>query len=274
MNLHQSQLATWSPVTLADAKQHSRIDIDDDDALITAQLAAAVVRGEQVTNRQFAPATWTLKLDAFPGTDTIELPKPPLLSVSSIQYVDTDGATQTFSGSDYSIDRTSEPGRVVLGFGNSWPSARAQPDAITITYVAGYGSVVTAVNATNVFTITAGGRTYADNMQVRLFSVGGDVPTGLTADTAYFIRDVSGSTFKLALTAGGTAISISSDGTGTIYIDEVPEIIKAAIKLEAAQLYENRESYLADVQGATPVINPTSDDIYRQQHVHTTAWGY
>ena len=274
MNLHQSQLATWSPVTLTDAKQHCRIDIEDDDALINGQLAAAVVRGEQATNRQFAPATWVLKLDAFPGTDTFELPKPPLLSVSSIQYVDTDGATQTFSSSDYSVDRTSEPGRVVLGFGNSWPSARAQPDAITITYLAGYGSVVTAVNATNVFTITAGGRTYADNMQVRLFSVGGDVPAGLTADTAYFIRDASGSTFKLALTAGGTAISISSDGTGTIYIDEVPEIIKAAIKLETAQLYENRESYLADVQGATPVTNPTSENIYRQLHIHTTEWGY
>ena len=274
MNLHQSQLATWSPVSLDDAKQHCRIDIDDDDALITSQLAAMVLQGEQVTNRQFAPAPWVLKLDTFPGTDTIELPKPPLLSISSIQYVDTDGATQTFSSGDYSADRTSEPGRVVLGFGNSWPSARSQPDAVTITYIAGYGSVVTAVNATNVFTVASGGRSYADNMQVRLFSVGGSVPTGLTADTAYYIRDTSGSTFKLALTAGGTAISISTDGTGTVYIDEVLPLIKAAIKLDTAQLYENRESYLSDVQGATPVTNPTADDIYRQLHVHTTAWGY
>ena len=67
-----------------------------------------------------------------------------------------------------------------------------------------------------------------------------------------------------------TAISISSDGTGTIYIDEVPEIIKAAIKLDAGQLYEHRES----THDGWVMDNPTSDNIYRQQHIHTTEWGY
>lgn len=36
----------------------------------------------------------------------------------------------------------------------------------------------------------------------------GTLPGGLDPDTVYYMRDVSGSTFKVALTPGGTAIDI------------------------------------------------------------------
>lgn len=84
-------------------------------------------------------ATYTLKLDRFPFDDYIDLPKPPLVSVTSVSYVDLTGATQTFSASRYEVDTDGEPGRIYLKYGESWPSTRTQRNAVTIVFVAGYG---------------------------------------------------------------------------------------------------------------------------------------
>jgi uncharacterized phiE125 gp8 family phage protein len=70
----------------------------------------------------------------------MRIPKPPLQSVSSIKYKDDDGTETTWSASGYIVDTDSEPGRVVLAYGESWPSVTLYPAApIQVTYVAGYG---------------------------------------------------------------------------------------------------------------------------------------
>lgn len=66
--------------------------------------------------------------------------RPPLLTITSIAYVDTNGDSQTFSSDDYSADLDSIPGRAVLNYGESWPSTRTQPQAVTVTFTAGYGT--------------------------------------------------------------------------------------------------------------------------------------
>ena len=43
----------------------------------------------------------------------------------------------------------------------------------------------------------------------------GTLPTGLSADTPYYVRDVTATTLKLAATNGGTALDITGAGTGT-----------------------------------------------------------
>ncbi len=44
----------------------------------------------------------------------------------------------------------------------------------------------------------------------------GSVPTGLTAGTMYYLRDVTSTSYKLSATRGGAAIDLTSAGTGTI----------------------------------------------------------
>lgn len=131
------------PVTLAEAKAHLRVDVVDDDATITGLIAAAREQGELVARRAFVTQTWELSLTCWPARSYIELPRPPLVSVTSISYVDSAGVTQTMSPGDYVVDAASEPGRVWLGYNKSWPSAALRPGAsISVRYVAGYGAAV------------------------------------------------------------------------------------------------------------------------------------
>lgn len=108
------------------------------DQWATTAIESATSFAEDWTNRQFVTASWQLTLDAFPCE--IELPKPPLQSVTSIQYIDTAGDTQTLAASKYQVDATAEPGRVRPSFGNVWPSVRGDMNSITIIFVAGYGA--------------------------------------------------------------------------------------------------------------------------------------
>lgn len=79
----------------------------------------------------------------------------------------------------------------------------------------------TAVAATDVLTVTD--HLFVSGVSVRVSNSGGALPGGLAADTTYFVRDVSGDTFKLAATSGGAAINLTTDGTGTNSIRNVLE---------------------------------------------------
>lgn len=132
---------TAQAVPLADLKLHLRVTHDAEDALILAVLAAAVSDGEHLTNRQWLQATRVLTMDAFPADDgPVELPRPPLQSVTSVQYVDLDGVTQTMDATDYQLDNSSGtmPAKLYPGYGMTWPETRDQFGAVTITYVCGW----------------------------------------------------------------------------------------------------------------------------------------
>ncbi|MBW8067975.1 MAG: hypothetical protein GJU73_11120, partial [Ferrovum sp.] len=59
------------PVSLLEAKAHLRVDIPDDDALITALIVAARMHAETVTRRALIAQSWKLVLDSFPGPTLI-----------------------------------------------------------------------------------------------------------------------------------------------------------------------------------------------------------
>jgi uncharacterized phiE125 gp8 family phage protein len=71
---------------------------------------------------------------------TIWLPKPPLQSVSSIQYVDAAGDTQTLAAANYRVDADDEPARITPAYGLSWPTARQVTKAVTVIFIAGHTS--------------------------------------------------------------------------------------------------------------------------------------
>lgn len=129
---------TSDPVSLAEVKEHLRITSTDEDALITSLVGSAKESGETITGRALITQTWDLSLDSFP--QVIDIPKPPLQSVTSITYIDTDGATQTLASTEYTVDTKTEPGRIVPAYGKSWPSTRDIVNAVTVRFVAGYGN--------------------------------------------------------------------------------------------------------------------------------------
>jgi hypothetical protein len=66
-------------------------------------------------------------------------------------------------------------------------------------------------------TLLAPGTSYSANQTVVVFAPAGTtLPTGLTAGTIYWTKSVSGDSFQLSATNGGSAISLSADGSGII----------------------------------------------------------
>jgi len=132
---------TEEPVTRALAIAHLRDNPDTDQADYIDQLipsAREVV--EEKLWRSLCTQTWDFFFEAFPCGD-IDVPLAPLRSVASISYVDADGVSQTLSSSLYSVDATSEPGRIRPAYNEVWPATRdSTMKAVTVRAVCGYGS--------------------------------------------------------------------------------------------------------------------------------------
>lgn len=133
------------PITLDEAKDHMRIEVETDDALIVALIQAAREDSESHTNRAFITQDWKWELDRFPTRSTWVLrpPKPQLQSITQIDYIDTAGATITWPSTEYKVDAPNGPhathGRIAPAFSFQWPQTRAELNAVIITFKVGYG---------------------------------------------------------------------------------------------------------------------------------------
>lgn len=100
----------------------------------------------------------------------------------------------------------------------------------------GVVATFTALASSDVFTSYAHG--LSDTNQVELVaSPGSALPTGVVEGVIYFVRDTTADTFKLALTSGGVAINITTDGEG-IAFRLVPKTTNAGdtVRIPAADL--------------------------------------
>lgn len=169
---------TVTPVTTADIKTHLRITHSDDDTLLDSYATAAQDTLQRLCRRSLMEQTITLKLDTFPSAG-IELPRPPALSVTSIQYVDTDGNTQTWSSGDYMVDVSSEPARVVPAYGESYPDVRTEtPNSVTVVYQAGHEAVGDVNDTIRLaFKLLVGH--YYENREATTYTKFHDLPLGL-----------------------------------------------------------------------------------------------
>lgn len=133
------------PILLADGKAHLRVTSSAEDTLITAQLLAARVFAEDYTGLAFITRTYDWTQEAF--SDVLYIPRAPLISVTSVKYNDTAGAQQTLSGSDYTTDVVSRPGRIVPAYGKAWPVTQGHVNDVVVRYVAGFGTAGSDVPA-------------------------------------------------------------------------------------------------------------------------------
>ena len=131
-----------------------RVDTDAEYALIASLVTAAREHAEAFTRRALLEQTWTLTLDGFPaGHQPLLLPKPPLIDLTSVSYVSAvDGSTQTWPADDYAVATPGGPyadfGSLRPAYGESYPAdVRDQANAVTVTFVAGYGASASDVPA-------------------------------------------------------------------------------------------------------------------------------
>lgn len=229
------------PISLVEAKLHLRVDHTTDDELIKTLITACRQWCEAYEGRAYMLRTSQLKLDTFYALENIFF--PPIQSVSSITYLDAAGDTQTLASTVYTLYNSGDYGKIGLSYNQSWPTTRDISEAVTVTYVNGYSTTFTAAD-TDILTV--GNMIFALSDIVRVETDSNDLPSPLTIGTNYYVRTVSGSTFKLATTDSDTTIvNISDAGTGTHYIAKattglVPASVKAAMKLLLTHLYENR----------------------------------
>ena len=131
------------------------------DAVTDARLASIIVSAralaEAFTGRAFLRQTITMQLDSFPdrgmpwwdgvrqapigafaGGAPIVLPKPPALALASITWWDANDDNDDLDLATVELDTMSEPARIVLLSGQSWPAARYRA-GVSIVFDAGYG---------------------------------------------------------------------------------------------------------------------------------------
>lgn len=138
MNLKIITAAATEPLTLTEAKLHLKVDNSTDDNLIAMLIKAARKSAEVFTGRALASQVLELILDEFPDGEII-LPRPPVESVASIKYKDSDGTETTLSSADYIVFNDADPCEIVCAYGKSWPSFTPYPKgAVRVRYTTGY----------------------------------------------------------------------------------------------------------------------------------------
>lgn len=244
------------PIHLEHAKLHCGITDTDRDALFPAWIADARGRFEALTNRPMLHARYALTMPCFPADScrvakewrylAIVLPHAPVVRVVSISYVDTDGVLQSLDSATYVVNTTKVPATITPKYGYSWPSTYDAPEAVTVTYDAGYASPFTADATADTITVT-GPVTWAVGATVRFQNSGGALPGGLLPLRDYYVLTAPGNgVYTLSATSGGSTLDLTDAGSGTNLIGEVPASALAWVLLQVEQL--------AQIRGATEVV--------------------
>lgn len=108
------------PVTLAEAKAHLRVDLSDDDALISRLIAAAREWVETATGRALNTQGWRLTLDAWPEGGAAPLIRPPVQAVTAVRTYSAEGVATVWAGTNYALGFGAEPQRL-LRLVSGWP---------------------------------------------------------------------------------------------------------------------------------------------------------
>ena len=127
---------TFEPLSVAEVAEYIRVDdLAAETVTIEAMITAARQYLEQYLSRFIATQTVEIAFDTFQDEMTIAA---PLQSITSITYLDKDGATQTLNPNQYLVDTYQEPAVITKAFGVVYPETYDVPNAVKIRFVAGY----------------------------------------------------------------------------------------------------------------------------------------
>ena len=150
---------------------------------------------------------------AYSATGTNELAGgSPAYARVAVTWSSASGESKSLSGT-YNLNVPASTTVEYIGFWDASTSGNFQgmfPNAAGANAYA-----FAAPSATGV--LLAPGSGYSANQTVAVFaSPGSTLPSGLTAGTVYYVKSPSTDSFSLSATNGGSAISLSTDGSGII----------------------------------------------------------
>lgn len=149
--------ATVDPVSTQEMRDFARLDDSIDTNFLNSFIKAATILCEEYTGRAFINRSLRLSIDGVEDVDEtltegfseapfqiyfnnyLTLPKPPLVSVTSIKYFDDDDTESTWSSTNYYVDSDSQPARILLRTGGAWPTSLRKANGLQVNYTAGYG---------------------------------------------------------------------------------------------------------------------------------------
>jgi len=165
------------PVMLEEAKAHLRLEIPNDDLLVASLITTARLTCESILRRALITQSRTLYLDSFPSaggyynraireqwpslggmpsglgfypglipnsTGVIDIPLPPLQSITAVHYYDFSGTLQTVDPTAYNVS-LGTPARIQPAYSKVWPISRPTIDSVQIPFVVGYGNTSAAI---------------------------------------------------------------------------------------------------------------------------------
>jgi len=162
-NLVTIEEAQNEPVTLEEIYTFLRLDPEGsppshpDDNMLRSFIKASREKVEQFTRRTLTVgATLKAVYSAFPACrvyfggigidaddyehryDALELPRPPVNSVSSVRYYDEDNVLRTLPTSNWFLVSDSFTAKINLSEGYTWPTTFKRDDAVQVTFTSGY----------------------------------------------------------------------------------------------------------------------------------------
>lgn len=130
--------STYEPISVADVAEYLRVDdlaVDQD--LLENLITAARQYLEQHLNRPLAIQTLEEALTGWANPIVLD---SSLQSVTSIKYIDINGAEQTLASNQYLVDTYAEPAQITPAYNVTYPELYDVPNNVKVRYVAGYTS--------------------------------------------------------------------------------------------------------------------------------------
>jgi uncharacterized phiE125 gp8 family phage protein len=110
--------------------------------VIAGYLRTATQAAEDYLGRALITSIWEYKVDHFPPChwdNGIRIPLAPVQAVTEITYLDTTGAPQVLDPERYAVTGLPDAALITTAPGQSWPTLLWRHEAVTVSFVAGYG---------------------------------------------------------------------------------------------------------------------------------------
>lgn len=133
------------PLSVAEAKDHLRVDHDDEDTYISSLILTSRLHIEAALSLTLIDQTWRWTFDAWPKQGaTITLPLRPVSSINRIEIFNEQDVGEEVPGEDYDLDGDQVPPRIIRNTAQ-WPRPKISNGGIAVVFESGFGAAPEAV---------------------------------------------------------------------------------------------------------------------------------
>jgi len=133
------------PISLEEAKQHLKIDINADDELISRLIVTARQHVETISGLVLIEQTWRAYFNNWPTGQRLGLPVMPISTIIFVKTYTQEGLASEIDPAHYYADTISTPPQLILRQSRSWVNPDRLVNGIEVEVVAGFGPLASDV---------------------------------------------------------------------------------------------------------------------------------